>query len=116
LIIAATVPVGVGMGVFVPPLINLVLRTVPPASAGAASGTLVTGQQLGNALGVALVGTVFFSELGSRTGLAAYGDAFAAAAALQALLAATSAVLVHRARGHQTGTGRVTTPAVERAS
>src|SRR5215211_5156668 len=45
-LLLALVPIGGGMGLAVPPLINLVLRAVPPADAGAASGTLVTSQQL----------------------------------------------------------------------
>jgi EmrB/QacA subfamily drug resistance transporter len=100
LLIAATLPVGLGMGVFVPPLINLVLRMVPTRDAGAASGTLVTGQQIGNALGVAIVGTVFFGQLGSGTGVGAFGGAFAAAAGVQAVLALAGAALALRVRGH----------------
>jgi EmrB/QacA subfamily drug resistance transporter len=97
-LILAMVPVGAGMGTAIPPLINLVLRAVPPTDAGAASGTLVTAQQLGNALGVAIVGTVFFSELGSSVSAAAFGDAFSVALAVQAAFALTAAALVSRAR------------------
>jgi MFS family permease len=97
-LILAMVPFGGGMGTAIPPLINLVLRAVPPADAGAASGTLVTAQQLGNALGVAIVGTVFFTELGSATGAAAHGNAFSVAMAVQAAFALTAAALVSRAR------------------
>jgi predicted MFS family arabinose efflux permease len=86
------------MGLAIPPLINLVLRAVPPSDAGAASGTLVTAQQIGNALGVAAVGTVFFSELGSGTSPAAFGDAFTASLAVQAVFVLTAAALVSRAR------------------
>ena len=71
---------------------------MPPADAGAASGTLVTAQQIGNALGVAIVGTIFFSELGSGTGGLAFDDAFSVALAVQAAFALTAAVLVSRAR------------------
>jgi EmrB/QacA subfamily drug resistance transporter len=97
-LLLALVPVGGGMGLAVPPLINLVLRAVPPADAGAASGTLVTSQQIGNALGVATIGTIFFGQLGSASGAAAYGDAFSISLAVQALFALTAAVLVSRAR------------------
>jgi hypothetical protein len=71
---------------------------VPPADAGSASGTLVTSQQIGNALGVATIGTIFFGQLGSASGAAAYGDAFSISLAVQALFALTAAVLVSRAR------------------
>src|SRR5213078_3231273 len=97
-LILAMVPIGGGLGLAIPPLINLVLRAVPPADAGAASGTLVTAQQIGNALGVAIVGTVFFSELGSSVSTSAFGDAFSVALAVQAAFAVTAAALVSRAR------------------
>jgi EmrB/QacA subfamily drug resistance transporter len=97
-LILAMVPVGAGMGLAVPTLINLVLRTVPTADAGSASGTLVTAQQLGNALGVAIIGAIFFGQLGSGTSSAAYGDAFSVSMAVQALLALVAAALVSRAR------------------
>ncbi len=97
-LLLALVPVGGGMGLAVPPLINLVLRAVPPADAGAASGTLVTAQQIGNALGVATIGTIFFGQLGSASGPGAYGDAFSVSLAVQALFALTAAILVSRVR------------------
>jgi EmrB/QacA subfamily drug resistance transporter len=111
-LILAMVPIGGGLGLAIPPLINLVLRAVPPADAGAASGTLVTSQQIGNALGVAGIGTIFFGQLGSGTGAAAYGDAFSIALAVQAAFALTAGVLVSRAR-HTVSP--VPVPASERA-
>jgi EmrB/QacA subfamily drug resistance transporter len=111
-LILAMVPIGGGLGLAIPPLINLVLRAVPPADAGAAAGTLVTSQQIGNALGVAMIGTIFFGQLGSATGAAAYGDAFSISLAVQAAFALTAAALVSRAR--QT-VRPVPVPASERA-
>jgi len=97
-LILAMVPFGGGMGFAIPALIGLTLRAVPPTDAGAASGMLTTAQQIGNALGVSIVGTIFFAELGSATGAAAHGDAFSVAMGLQALVLLTSAALVTRAR------------------
>ena len=97
-LLLAMVPVGAGMGTAIPPLIHLVLRSVPPSDAGAASGMLVTSQQIGNALGVAVVGTVFFDQLGSATSAGAFGDAFSVALAVQAVFALSAATLVSRAR------------------
>jgi MFS family permease len=97
-LIFAMIPVGAGMGLAVPALINLVLESVPASDAGTASGMLVTAQQGGNALGVAIVGTIFFTQLGSGTGAGAYGDAFSVAVGVQAVLALISAALVSRAR------------------
>ena len=111
-LILAMVPIGGGLGLAIPPLINLVLRAVPPADAGAASGTLVTAQQLGNALGVAGIGTIFFGQLGSAAGATAYGDAFSISLAVQAAFALTAAALVSRARHTVRG---VPVPASERA-
>jgi hypothetical protein len=46
---------------------------------------------------VAIVGTAFFSELGSRTSAGAFGDAFTVALGLQAAFALAAAALVSRA-------------------
>ena len=102
LIVVAVIPVGIGMGLSVPPLINLVLRSVATDDAGSASGALVTAQQVGNALGVALVGAVFFGRLGDGTGPGPYGLAFATACAVQGALALIAAALVWRAGAHAT--------------
>ncbi|WP_246016732.1 MFS transporter [Micromonospora pisi] len=70
---------GAGMGLAIAPLAATVLARVSADNAGAASGVLGTAQQVGNALGVALVGLVFYDVL-SRGGGAdrAYPDAFTA--------------------------------------
>jgi EmrB/QacA subfamily drug resistance transporter len=97
-LILAMVPVGAGMGMAVPTIINLVLRRVPGPDAGAAAGMLTTSQQIGNALGIAIIGTIFFSDLGSATSVAAYGDAFSLAIGVQVVLALTASALLSRAR------------------
>jgi DNA-binding transcriptional MerR regulator len=56
---------GGGMGLCITPLVATVLSSVQPEQAGAASGTLSTVQQLGNALGVAGSGVLFFCALNS---------------------------------------------------
>jgi hypothetical protein len=48
------------------PLLNIILAGVPGRDAGSASGVLTTFQQLGGAIGVAIVGVVFFGLLSSR--------------------------------------------------
>lgn len=63
LMIAPLVVTGTGFGMVVAPTIDLLLGQVPAREAGAAAGLLTTGQQLGTALGVALVGVVFFGQL-----------------------------------------------------
>ncbi|WP_405486867.1 MFS transporter [Nocardia sp. NBC_00511] len=54
---------GIGFGFVVAPTIDMLLGQIPDGEAGAASGLLNTGQQLGMALGVALVGILFFGQL-----------------------------------------------------
>jgi EmrB/QacA subfamily drug resistance transporter len=51
---------GAGMGLFVVNLFDFSLSEVPDADAGAASGLLHTAQQLGNAIGIVVLGAVFF--------------------------------------------------------
>jgi hypothetical protein len=68
---AATVPpelmFGIGLGMLVSPLFDFVLAAVTDAETGSASGVLNALQQLAGAVGVAVVGTIFFSAL-SRHG------------------------------------------------
>jgi len=56
---------GFGLGLLVVPLIDVALATVPLRDAGAASGTYGTFQQIGAAIGVAISGTVFFTQIGT---------------------------------------------------
>lgn len=55
---------GFGMGVVMAPMSAIVLAGVTPAHAGSAAGVLGTAQQVGGALGVAIVGVVFYGSLG----------------------------------------------------
>jgi EmrB/QacA subfamily drug resistance transporter len=54
---------GAGIGLVMGPIIAIVLSGVAPRHAGAASGVLASAQQVGNALGVAIVGVVYFGAL-----------------------------------------------------
>jgi len=54
---------GLGMGVTLSGLVGTVMMAVPPEQAGTVSGTSSTLQQVANAVGVALVGTIFFGRL-----------------------------------------------------
>jgi EmrB/QacA subfamily drug resistance transporter len=55
--------IGAGIGLVITPLTATVLGSLEPARAGAAAGALSTMQQVGNALGVAVTGLVFFGAL-----------------------------------------------------
>ena len=58
---------GLGMGLVMAPLTAVVLAGLPAHQAGMASGALSTVQQIGNALGVAVVGIVFYGAIGRAT-------------------------------------------------
>jgi EmrB/QacA subfamily drug resistance transporter len=62
---------GIGTGLVFPPLIDTVLAGVPPEDAGSASGVLNTAQQLGSAVGVAVIGVIFFGLLASQAAASA---------------------------------------------
>jgi len=47
------------------PLVNVVLAAAPAEAAGSASGLFSTTQQLGGAIGVGVLGTVFFGSVSS---------------------------------------------------
>lgn len=63
LLYAALLCAGVGHGIVMPVVVRLVLSDTPLATAGLAAGIVSTAIQLGSALGVAVIGTLFFSIL-----------------------------------------------------
>jgi EmrB/QacA subfamily drug resistance transporter len=71
-VIPGLVVAGAGLALLVIPLVNVVLAAAPAEAAGSASGIFSTAQQLGGAVGVALLGTVFF---GSVSGGHTFADA-----------------------------------------
>ncbi|MEE3623558.1 MFS transporter [Nitrospirillum sp. BR 11752] len=82
-LLAAFLVAGIGMGLVAAALTPLTLVQTDPRHAGAAAGVVNATQQLGSALGVALVGLVFFRLADPRTA-AAYLNAFGGAAVLTA--------------------------------
>ncbi|WP_129336382.1 MFS transporter [Cellulomonas endophytica] len=79
---------GLGSGLVISPNQTLTLAAVPVEQAGAAGGVLQTGQRLGTAAGVALVGALYF-------GAARGGDAAAGAAiGLRATIGLSALALV----------------------
>nr|WP_295871538.1 MFS transporter [uncultured Chitinophaga sp.] len=56
---------GLGNGMVLPFLLNIVLDKVPVEDAGAASGIFSTFQQTASALGISIIGGVFFTALAS---------------------------------------------------
>ncbi|MCW2523728.1 MAG: major facilitator superfamily 1 [Frankiales bacterium] len=81
---------GFGIGMVLVPLSDMVLAQVAPEHAGAASGLLSTAQQVGGALGVAVIGVVFYRSLGGGEVV----HAFTVSAWVLAGLTGLTAVLV----------------------
>jgi hypothetical protein len=54
---------GAGQGLCITPLTTTVLGHADPATAGSVSGALSTAQQVGNSIGVAVTGVLFFGAL-----------------------------------------------------
>lgn len=52
---------GFGVGLATAQLTGVVLKDVPPAKSGQASGTQSTARQIGSALGIAVLGTILFT-------------------------------------------------------
>ncbi|MET9510122.1 MFS transporter [Streptomyces flavidovirens] len=86
------VVMGLGMGLIVAPLTDVVLSEVPRQHAGSASGLINTMGQMGNALGLGLVSVVFFGVIDDGLASTAVGLAFVDA--FQNALWWTTAVLV----------------------
>lgn len=67
---------GCGLGMIMAPLASAVLAELPAQHAGVASGVMATVQQVGNALGVSLIGILFYGALGRDTDPAGIPHAF----------------------------------------
>jgi EmrB/QacA subfamily drug resistance transporter len=56
--------VGAGIGMLISPLFDFILASVTDDEVGSASGVLNAMQQLAGAIGIAVIGTIFFTTLG----------------------------------------------------
>lgn len=54
--------IGLGMGMAMTPFFDIVMSGVEDHETGSASGSMTAVQQVGTSLGVAVLGTVFFSH------------------------------------------------------
>jgi MFS family permease len=74
LLVPGLLLLGAGQGLCITPLTTTVLAHADATQAGAVSGALSTAQQVGNAIGVAVSGVIFYGLLGRGDGYpAAYG-------------------------------------------
>jgi len=89
---------GFGSGLFIAPNARFIVATVDRAEAGAASGVIGTMQRVGSAIGIAIIGSVLFGNIGAITGpqdvAAAFGQAATSALAVSAAFALTAFALV----------------------
>ena len=77
---------GFGLGTAISALFQTILSGVPPRDAGSGSGALQSIQQIGGALGVALVGEIFFSTLTKAFAIGAAPHAAFVSAAQKAMI------------------------------
>jgi EmrB/QacA subfamily drug resistance transporter len=89
LLVPALAVDGLGMGLLTAPLVATVVGAMDPRHAGAASGVLSTAQQVGNTIGVAAVGALFYGAIGPDGDYAgAFESALVAIAAICLAVAA----------------------------
>jgi EmrB/QacA subfamily drug resistance transporter len=84
---------GLGFGTVMPSVIKAVIGSIEARHAGLASGMMISTFQIGAALGVAIIGGVFYSALGIRQDADAYAHAFALALGCNVALLALGGVL-----------------------
>jgi EmrB/QacA subfamily drug resistance transporter len=89
---------GFGAGLFIAPNARFIVATVDRSEAGAASGVIGTMQRIGAAIGIAIIGSVLFGNIGEITGPqdlpAAFGQAATPALAVSAAFAVAAFALV----------------------
>jgi EmrB/QacA subfamily drug resistance transporter len=94
---------GAGMGLIIAPLASLVLAQVAPHHAGTASGVLSMVMQLAGALGVALIGILFYGAIGHHSGrsVQVMGHGFTRGSELLILIAAGVLVSIQALPHHR---------------
>ena len=84
---------GIGFGTVMPSVIKAVIGGIDQCHAGLASGIIISTFQIGAALGVAIIGGIFYSALGTRQDPEAYAHAFTLALGCNVALLALGGVL-----------------------
>ncbi len=84
---------GLGFGNVMPAVIKAVIGSLDQRHAGLASGIMISTFQIGAALGVAIIGGVFYSALGNQQGPGAYAYAFVLALGCNVALLALGGLL-----------------------
>jgi EmrB/QacA subfamily drug resistance transporter len=76
LLTPALVLIGLGMGLSIPTLVRVIVERVEPRRAGLVGGIVNSMLQVGGAIGIAVLGGLFFTALGTRTDPATVTKAF----------------------------------------
>lgn len=92
-VVLAVLLAGFGQGIAYPRLFNTALGDVPPHQAGVAAGVLTSALQIGAAIAVAAIGSLFFAVLGQGSGRDAYAHAFTIAQAATSTALAVAMLL-----------------------
>src|SRR5581483_10844490 len=85
--------IGSGNGCVLPAIVGVALVDVPPHKAGSGAGALTTSQQFAGAVGVAVLGELFFAVLGEQPSLDRYFTAMQAVLVLDLVLLVLSLAL-----------------------
>ena len=93
------------MGMFVVPVFDTIIAAVSDAETGSASGALNAIQQLGGGIGVAVLGTIFFSVLRHAGFAAALRHTMWWQVGVIGLLLLLSPLLPRQARESEAATG-----------
>ncbi|HXF32530.1 MAG TPA: MFS transporter [Solirubrobacterales bacterium] len=109
LLVPALAVDGIGMGLLTAPLVATVVGGMDARHAGAASGVLSTAQQVGNTIGVAVIGAIFYGAIGPRGD---YAGAFELALVAVAAVCLAVAGLVQLLPGRPTEDARLGEPAM----
>ncbi|MFC9692468.1 DHA2 family efflux MFS transporter permease subunit [Kribbella sp. NPDC056951] len=97
-LVPAMLACGIGSGMVFAPLFDIILASIDDEAAGSASGVLTAMQQFGGAIGVAVLGTVFFQLLPDHAFLGATKTTVLVAIALFIVSLAVTWLLPKRAR------------------
>jgi EmrB/QacA subfamily drug resistance transporter len=101
---------GLGFGIVMPSVIKAVLGGVDQRHAGLASGMVISTLQIGAALGVAIVGGVFYRALGTDQTIGAYAHSFVLALGCNIALITLAALLSLWLAAHQASAVRAMAP------
>lgn len=98
---------GMSAGWVMPPIMNVTLKSVPHHFAGAASGLYATVQQASGALGVSIVGGVFFNKLATNKSSPDYRLAFRYGAGFEFLMLVVLFILLLFIPGGKTSANHI---------